>query len=104
LSLSINIESKSEKGKYMTKTLPIHVRATRANRKRSFLIFGGAYFIYDVRFRDGEVHHNVNLNDVLDGARFPADYHTVVRGAESVAGEGVPGEWVDYPYGRPLRD
>ena len=51
-----------------------------------------------------EVQNNVNLDSVLNGARFPADYHSVKRGAEAVAGDGVPGEWVDYPYGRPLRD
>ncbi|WP_155846942.1 hypothetical protein [Arthrobacter sp. 131MFCol6.1] len=88
----------------MTKTLPIHVRATRLTRKRRSLIFGKTSFTYDVRFRDGEIQINVNPNDVLIGTRFPADYHSVVRGAEAVAGDGVPGEWVDYPYGRPLRD
>ena len=35
---------------------------------------------------------------------FPADYHSVKRGAQAVAGDGVPGEWVDYPCGRPLRE
>ena len=28
----------------------------------------------------------------------------VKEGAQAVGGYGVPGEWVDYPYGRPLRD
>jgi hypothetical protein len=88
----------------MTKTLPVHVRATRVTRKRRSLLFGRTYFTYDVRFRDGEVQNNVNPNQVLEGARYPADYHSVMRGAEAVAGDGVPGEWVDYPYGRPLGD
>jgi hypothetical protein len=86
----------------MTKTLPIHLRATRVTRKRRSLIFGKTYFTYDVRSRDGEVQANVNPNDVLGGARYPADYRTVIRGAEAVAGDGVPGDWVDYPYGRLL--
>lgn len=88
----------------MEKTLPVHVRATKVARKRRSLIFGRTYFSYDVRFRDAEVQNNVNLDSVLNGARFPADYHSVVRGAEAVAGDGIPGEWVDHPYGRPLRD
>lgn len=88
----------------MTKTLPIHLRATRVTRKRRSFIFGKTYFTYDVRFRDGEVQLNVNPNNVLEGTRYPADYWTVMRGAEAVAGDGVPGKWVDYPYGRPLAD
>lgn len=88
----------------MTKTLPVHIRATRVTRKRRSLIFGKAYFTYDVRFQNGDVQTNVNPNDVLEGARYPADYWTVMRGVEALAGDGVPGEWVDYPYGRPVRD
>ena len=88
----------------MTKTLPTHVRATRVTRKRRPLIIGKTSFNYGVRFRDGEIQNNMNPNNVLNGARFPADYHSVVRGAEAVAGDGIPGEWVDHPYGRPLRD
>lgn len=34
-----------------------------------------------------------------EAARYAADYWTVIRGAEAAAGDGVPGEWVDYPYG-----
>ena len=88
----------------METILPVHVRATIVTRKRRSLIFGRTYYSYDVRFQDGEVQINVNPNNVLEGARFPADYHSVMRGAEAVAGDGVPGEWVDYPYGRPLHD
>lgn len=87
----------------MTKTLPIHVRATKVTRKHHSLIFGKTYFSYDVRFRDGKVQRDVNLDAVLQGARYPADFHPVKEGAQAVAGDGAPGEWVDYPYGRPLR-
>jgi hypothetical protein len=85
-------------------TLPVAVRATVVTRKRRSLIFGRKYLSYDVRFKDGKVQQDVNPNAVLQGARFPADYWTVMHGAEAVAGDGVPGEWVDYPYGRPLHD
>ena len=88
----------------MAKTLPAHVRATKVTRKRPSLIFGRTYFTYDVRFRDGEVQVNVNPDVVLEGARYPADYWTVMHGAEAVAGDGVPGKWVDYPYGHTLAD
>jgi hypothetical protein len=88
----------------MAKTLPIHIRATRFTRKRWSLTLGRTYITYDVRFQDGDIQSNVNPNNVLDGARYPADYWTVMHGVEAVAGDGVPGEWVDYPYGRPLRD
>lgn len=86
----------------MAGVLPMYVRATKVARKRPSLIFGKTYYSYDVRFKDGRVQEDVNLDDVLEGARFPADYHTVRNGARAVAGDGVPGPWVDYPYGRPV--
>jgi hypothetical protein len=86
----------------MQTILPVHVRATIVSRKRASLFFGRINYSYDVRFQDGEVQINVNPNIVLEAARFPADYHSVMRGAKAVAGDCVPGEWVDYPYGRPL--
>ncbi|MHA7263944.1 hypothetical protein ACX80W_12160 [Arthrobacter sp. TMN-37] len=82
--------------------LPVHVRATRVTRKRRSPIFGKGYFVYDVRFRNGEIRSNINPNEVLEGSRYPADYWMVMNGAEAVAGDGIPGPWVDYPYGRPL--
>jgi hypothetical protein len=84
--------------------LPMKVRATRVTRKSPSLFFGRGYFTYDVRFESGEVQSNVDLNKVLQESRFPADYHSVMKGAQAVVGEGVPGQWVDYPYGRPLSD
>ncbi|UIK88037.1 hypothetical protein [Arthrobacter polaris] len=87
----------------MAVKLPICVRATRVTRKRASIFFGKGYFQYDVKFEGGEVQNDVNLDAVLQGARFPADFHSVMQGARAVAGEGVPGQWVDYPYGRPVR-
>ena len=85
----------------MVDELPMYVRATRVTRRHLSLVFGRTYFSYDVRFGDGRVQENVNLDDMLQGARYPADYHAVKNGAQNVAGDGVPGPWVDYPYGRP---
>ena len=65
-------------------TLPVHVRATRVTRKRRSLFFGKGYFTEDARFRAGEVQYDVNLDAVLSGARFPADYRSVKRGAQAV--------------------
>ena len=91
-------------GPEVGKTLPVAVRVTLVTRKRRSLIFGRRYYSYDVRFKDGEIQQDVNLDAVLQGARFPADYRAVKHGAMAVAGDGAPGKWVDYPYGRPLRD
>ena len=90
----------------MSDIMPVHVRATWVAREGRSLILRRPRLrrgiVYDVRFADGTVHHEVHLSTVLQGARFPADYSAVVRGAEAVAGDGTPGVWVDYPYGRPL--
>ena len=86
----------------MGNAMPVHVRARWIPRKRRSLLFGAAYLSYDVRFANGEVELDVNIDDVLQGARYPADYHATISGAKAVAGRGGPGEWVDYPYGRPL--
>lgn len=88
----------------MGTSLPTRVRATRVTRKRPSLFFGRGYFTYDVRFDSGEVQSNVDLNKVLQGSRFPAEYRAVMNGARAMAGNGVPGQWVDYPYGRPVGD
>ena len=84
--------------------LPVQVRATKVTRKRPSLVFGKTYYSYDVQFQDGRVQNDVNLDDVLQGARYPADYQTVKNGAQAVAGDGTPGTWVDYPYGRPVSE
>jgi hypothetical protein len=54
--------------------------------------------IYDVRFADGREEHGVDLNAVLQGARFPADYWSTLDGANHACPEEGTGPWVDYPY------
>lgn len=76
----------------MAKPLPVLVRATRQTRKRPSIFLGKGFFTYDVRFAGGEVQIDVNLDAVLPGSRFPADYHSVKQKDEAVAGDGVPGE------------
>lgn len=82
--------------------MPVAVRANRVTRQRQTLILRrtvrGTFTTYDVRFPDGTVKHDVNLDRVLRGGRYPADYWCTVHGADSAVGV-----WVDYPYGRPLR-
>ncbi|MBP3036561.1 hypothetical protein J2M53_09890 [Arthrobacter sp. zg-ZUI100] len=87
----------------MGKELPVHIRATKYAKPRRLLILGGPHYTFDVRYQDGEIQHDVNLDAVLDGVRYPADYWSTMRGAVAVAGDGAPGQWADYPYGRPLR-
>lgn len=88
----------------MNNSMPVHVRATRVARKRRSILLGKTYFAYDVRFKDGSIWLDVKLNSVLQGARYPADYWSVISGAEAASGEGTPGLWVDYPSGRPTRE
>ncbi|MDK1327575.1 hypothetical protein [Arthrobacter sp. zg-Y1143] len=86
----------------MKNPMPVHVRATWVPRQRRSLFFGAAHLSYDVRYANGEVQSGVDIDDVLQGARYPSDFHSTVNGARAVAGKGMPGQWVDYPYGRPL--
>lgn len=88
----------------MTNELPVHVRATKYIKPRRLLILGGPYYIFDVQFRNGEIEHDVDLDAALNGGRYPADYWSTMRGALAVAGDGVPGRWVNYPYGHPIPD
>ncbi|WP_394253607.1 hypothetical protein [Arthrobacter pityocampae] len=89
--------------------LPIHVRATRVRREGRSLILRRKrvwpWLVYDVRYRNGEVQHDVDLSKVLMHGRYPADFWSTRHGADAVAGtDGAPGRWVDYPYGHPLTD
>lgn len=89
--------------------LPVHVRATQVKREHRSLILRrkrvGTWIVYDVRYRDGEVQHDVNLSTALMHGRYPADFWSTRHGADAVAGtDGTPGAWVDYPYGHPLTD
>ena len=58
----------------MATELQVHVRATRFMKPRRLLILGGPYYIFDVRFRDGEIQHDVDLDAALNGGKYPADY------------------------------
>lgn len=99
------MEVHGENRKQMEGELPIYVRAYEVYRERRWRKGFRLYRAYDVRFRDGEIQYDVDLDTVLQGARYPADFHCARDGAIAVAGEvGVPGLWVDYPYGRPLAD
>jgi hypothetical protein len=59
---------------------------------------------YDARFAGGHEEHDVDLNAVLQGARFPADYWCTLKGAKDACPPVGIGPWVDYPYGRPLSE
>ncbi len=81
----------------------VAVKATSVTRQRRTLILRRSipfsHNVYDVRFADGTVRHEVNLDAVLQGGRYPADYWSTQHGADRAVGM-----WVDYPYGRPLSD
>jgi hypothetical protein len=81
---------------------PVAVRATATWKTRRWLKSRYRSIRYDVRFADGREEHGVDLNAVLQGARFPADYRSTRDGAAHVCPEEGTGPWVDYPYGRPL--
>lgn len=86
----------------MTTQLPIAVRAAAAWKTRRWLKSRYRSIRYDVRFPDGREELGVNLHAVLQGARFPADYWSTVKGARRACPEEGTGAWVDYPFGRPL--
>lgn len=86
-----------------TPSLPLAIRATAEvelslfNRKRRKLR-------YDARFADGHVVRDVNVDDVLQGRRFPADAWTTRKAAEAACPEDGLGDWVEYATGRRLND
>ncbi|MEG9247818.1 hypothetical protein V6S67_06960 [Arthrobacter sp. Soc17.1.1.1] len=93
----------TEEGRKAAPRLPVvAVRATEVTKQRRTLILRRSvpwsHNAYDVRYADGTVRHDVNLNAELKGGRYPADFWTTERGARAAIGV-----WVDYPYGRPLR-
>jgi hypothetical protein len=83
--------------------LPVAIRATAEvgtslfSRKRRNLR-------YDARFADGHVVRDVNVDDVPQGRRFPADARTTREAAEAACPENGPGDWVEYATGRRLND
>ncbi len=81
----------------------VAVKATRVTRQRRTLILRRSvaqpHIVYATRSADGTVRNDVDLNAVLQGGRYPADFWTTRHGADRAVGT-----WVDYPYGRPLGD
>jgi hypothetical protein len=59
---------------------------------------------YDARFEDGHVERGVDVDKVLQGARFPADYWVTRKGADAACPEIGTGTWVAYATGAPLLD
>ena len=55
-------------------------------------------------YPDGTVAVGVDVDDVLQGRRFPADAWATRQAAELACGDrvGAPGDWVEYASGRPL--
>ncbi len=85
----------------MSSDMPVAIRAT-ASWERRWLRTRYRSIRYDVRFADGREEQSVDVNAVLQGARYPADYWSTLNGAELACPEDGTGQWVDYPYGRPL--
>lgn len=86
----------------MISEMPVAIRATRTWKTRRWLKTRYRSIQYDARFADGREEHDVNLDAILQGARFPADYRSTLEGARRACPEEGAGLWVDYPYGRPL--
>lgn len=86
----------------METPLPVAVRATASWKQRRWLKTRYRSIRYDVRFADGREEYGVHLDAVLQGARYPADYWSTVKGADRACPKEGAGPWVDYPYGRPL--
>lgn len=82
--------------------MPVAIRAVASWERRRWLKSRYRSMRYDARFADGREEYGVDLNAVLKGARFPADYWSIRNGARRVCPESGTGSWVDYPYGRPL--
>lgn len=85
--------------------LPIAIRATASWARSRWLRRSERTFRYDARFADGREERGLDRHAVdrlLQGARYPADTDTVLRGAESACPDDGIGPWVDYPWGRPL--
>jgi hypothetical protein len=81
--------------------LPMAVRAT-AELRRTLIGRKRRIFRYDARFADGRVAHDVRIDQVLQGRRFPADAWATRGAAEATCPETGPGDWVEYPTGRRL--
>lgn len=91
----------------MSFQMPIALRATASWGTRRFTRRRFRTFSYALRYRDGREVTDLNWSEcdgLLQGHRYPADTHCVNRGAQAHCPEIGVGQWVDYPYGKPLGD
>lgn len=73
--------------------MPIAIRATAYWKTRRWLRSRYLSIRYDARFADGREEHDVNLDAVLQGSRYPADYWSTKNGAKGPnAGPGLIGD------------
>jgi hypothetical protein len=79
--------------------LPTAVRA-KAESKRSFFGRRKRIVRYDVRFADGRVALDVDIDRALLGRSLPADAWATKAAAEAECPEVGVGAWVEYAYGR----
>lgn len=82
--------------------MPTAIRATAYWKTRRWLRSRHLSIRYDARFADGREEYDVDLDAVLQGSRYPADYRSTKNGARAACPEEGTGAWVDYPYGQPL--
>lgn len=83
--------------------LPVAIRAT-AEVKTSLFSRRRRKLRFDARFADGHVVRDVNVDDALQGQRFPADAWLTREAAEAACPRNGPGDWVEYATGRRLND
>ena len=86
----------------MSEEMPVAVRATSAWTTSRWLKIPYRCYQFEVRFADGREEHVECLDKALRGSSYPADASCTRKGAEKASPEEGVGEWVDYPYGRPL--
>ncbi|SLK00884.1 hypothetical protein SAMN06272721_103188 [Arthrobacter sp. P2b] len=58
----------------MSSQMPVAIRAAVSWKRRRSLKSRYRSIRYDACFADGREEHGVELNAILQGARFPADY------------------------------
>ena len=75
--------------------LPVAVRATAGIGSSAF---GRRcrVFSYDERFADGQIVRDVNVDEVLQGRRLPADAWASREAAERACPQVGQGDWVEY--------
>lgn len=84
-----------------TSESPSALRAT-ASRRRSVSGRRRRVLRYDVRYADGHVEHDVDVDTVLNGRRVPADAWATREAAEAACPKEGVGQWVELGTGRLL--